>query len=87
MLGYGTSVEFVQLCFSAAMIKKTFDLCSTGCKDYQDFVQFIKNLKAGGIMDMRKAISALRFWWVVLAIRTRVCVSMEKLLRRVRENS
>lgn len=87
MLGYGTSVEFVQLCFSAAMIKKPFDLCSTGCKDYQDFVQFIKNLKAGGIMDMRKAISALRFWWVVLAIQTRVCVSMEKLLRRVRENS
>lgn len=47
---------------TAEMIDKPLDLCSTGCKDYQDFVQLIKNLKAGGNVDMRKAIPALRFW-------------------------
>lgn len=47
---------------SAAMVYRPFDLCSIGCQDYQDFVQLIKNLKAGGTVDMRMAIPTLKFW-------------------------
>lgn len=63
-LGYCTSpIGFVQLCFrKCSVVYRPFDLCSRGCKDYQDFVQLTKNLKAGGIMDVRMAISTLQFW-------------------------